>query len=402
MLVLLFSAGAVNFLDRASLSIANTFVRADLHLSATQMGLLLSGFSVAYGLAQLPLIDLLNTVRTKPLLGGGLLLWSAAQLLTGYVQGFTVFILLRTLLGIGEAPFYPAGIQIIRERFSDSFRGRATAIMNSSQNIALAVAPPLLTFVMVRLGWRTMFVLLGAAGLAVAVAWLLLHREPKDIESETKKAAPVRGSAFKVLLRTRFVWGMMLGWGGINYTAWLYIAWLPGYLQEQRHLSVTQSGWLSSVPFLAGALGMFVSGVIADRRAMAQIPLALVHRVNLVVGMCVSAASTLFVAHCHSTMQAVTGISVALFAIHYAGTSGWGYVQTVAPLSLVVPMGALQNFAGFLIASAAPVTTGWFLDRTHSFTMALGLCSAVTLAGALSYATLAKTDGLQLQNPSAT
>jgi len=397
-LVLLFGAGTVNFLDRASLSIANTSVRADLHLTATQMGWLLSWFSLSYGFAQLPLMELLGRVGSRRSLGAGLFVWSTAQLLTGYVRGFAPFAFLRTLLGLGEAPFYPAAISTIRESFSPSLRGRATAVISSSQNIALAAAPPVLTFIMLRLGWRAMFVVLGALGLIVAFAWLILHHDQSKItRSEVEEPLPRERLAFKVLLQQRAIWGIMLGWGGINYTAWLYMAWLPGYFQGQRHLSVSQSGWLTSVPFLAGALGMHLSGVVADRRSISGVPLTVIHRWNLVVGMLVSAASTLLVTHCHSTIQAAAAISVALFTIHYAGTSGWGYVQAVAPQRFVGEIGALQNFAGFLIASVAPIATGWSLDRFNSFTLALALCSVVTSLGALSYATLAKTDELQVE-----
>ena len=83
---------------------------------------------------------------------------------------------------------------------------------------------------------------------------------------------------------------------------------------------------------------------------------------------------------------------MALFFIHFAGTSGWGYAQSIGAPHHVAPLSALQNFAGFTIASAAPILTGFLLDRTHSFTLSLFLCSAVTLFGALSYATLAAPD----------
>jgi cyanate permease len=190
---------------------------------------------------------------------------------------------------------------------------------------------------------------------------------------------------------------MMLGWGGINYTVWLYLAWLPGYLQEERRLSLATSGWVAAVPFLAGAGGMLSSGAASDWLAARGTALVTVHRRNVVAGMLVSAASTFVVARSQSTLQAVAGISAALFCIHFAGTSGWGYVQAVSPLKYVASLGALQNFASFMIASAAPVLTGWLLDRTHSFTIALGVCSAVTLLGALSYATLAAPSGMRLE-----
>lgn len=400
---LLFLAGVVNFLDRSSLSIANTTVRAEMHLSATQMGWLLSAFSLAYGVAQLPLIGLLDRAGTRKVLGGGLAVWSAAQMLTGFVRGFPMFIALRVLLGVGEAPFYPAGVRSVREWFSAQTRARATAIMSSSQTIGLAVAPPVLTWIMLWLGWRAMFVVLGAAGLAVAVAWVVLHRARRDTELGEVDTQPdleiEPEAAWRVLIRQRTVWGMMLGWGGINYTVWLYLAWLPGYLQEQRHLSLARTGVVAAVPFLAGALGMWTSGIVSDWLAQRGQALTTVHRRNIVCGMVVSALSTFLVARSATTVEAVAGISGAIFCIHFAGTSGWGYVQTVSPLRYVASLGALQNFASFMIASAAPVLTGWLLDKTHSFTIALGVCSAVALLGALSYATLAAPGGMGVDTP---
>lgn len=398
-LALLFLAGVVNFFDRSSLSIANTTVRAEMHLNATEMGWLLSAFSLAYGMAQLPLIGLLDRAGTRVVLGGGLIVWSVAQMFTGLVRSFPPFILLRVLLGAGEAPFYPSGVRSTREWFSSATRARATAIMSSSQTIGLAVAPPILTWIMLALGWRAMFAVLGASGLLVAFAWIALHRARRDtVFAEPEPVAlAVPEAAWRTLIRQRTVWGMMLGWGGINYTVWLYLAWLPGYLQEQRHLSLARSGWVAALPFLAGAVGMLSSGVISDRLARSGRPLTVIHRRNIVAGMIVSAASTFLVAHSQTTAQAVAGISMAIFCIHFAGTSGWGYVQTVSPLSYVASVGALQNFAGFMIASAAPVLTGWLLDRTHSFNLALGVCSAIALLGALSYATLAAPDGMHLE-----
>ena len=392
-LSLLFAAGLINFLDRSSLSVANNTIRAEMHLSGTQIGWLLTAFSLAYGFAQLPLIELLDRAGTRSTLGVGLVLWSTAQLVTGSVRGFPTFVACRVLLGAGEAPFYPAGIRSIRDWFSAEGRGRATAMMNTSQTIGLALAPPALTWLMLRLGWRTTFAALGGCGLVVAVAWLVLHRSREATTWRNEPRMVDRKGTLRFLLRQRTVWGMMLGFGGVNYTSWLYISWLPGYLQTGRHLSLATSGWVAALPFLVGALGMVASGTLADRLARAGHSLATVHRVNIIAGMTLSAAATFLVAHASSTTQAVVGISFALFCIHFAGTSGWGYVQTISPAPMVASLGALQNFASFLIASAAPVVTGWLLDRTHSFTIALGVCSAVTLLGALCYATLAAPEG---------
>ena len=106
--------------------------------------------------------------------------------------------------------------------------------MSSSQTIGLAVAPPVLTYMMLRLGWRTMFIVLGLCGMAVALAWIVLHRPRRATIFREAEDGAVRESAWRVLLRQRMVYGMMLGFGGINYTNWLYTAWLPGYLQSEQ------------------------------------------------------------------------------------------------------------------------------------------------------------------------
>jgi MFS transporter, ACS family, L-galactonate transporter len=201
----------VNFLDRSSLSIANSTIRSEMHLDGTEMGLLLSAFSLAYGFAQLPLIGLLDRAGTRIILGAGLAIWSTAQMLTGLVRAFSAFLALRVLLGIGEAPFYPSGVRSVREWFPVDGRGRATAVMSMSQTIGLAIAPPALTRLMLRIGWRAMFITLGAAGIFMAVAWITLHRPRGATTFSEKQENEAYEGAWKALIRQRAVWGMMLG-----------------------------------------------------------------------------------------------------------------------------------------------------------------------------------------------
>ena len=362
------------------------------------MGWLLSAFSFSYGLTQLPLIGLLDRLGTRTTLGAGLTLWSAAQLLTSLVRTFPVFIVFRVLLGAGEAPFYPAGIRSMREWFTAGTRGRATALMSSSQTFGLAAAPPLLTLLMLRIGWRGMFAALGVAGLFVALLWTWLHRPRSATSHHTSTNVIVSsGSVYTTLLKRRTVWGMILGFGGVNYTAWLYISWLPGYFQAQRGLSLSRSGWFAAIPFLAGAAGMLASGFGADAAVARGWRPASIHRAQIVTGMVLSSAASLMAARSTSVTAALVSISCVFFCIQFGGTSGWGYVQAVSPPHLTAGLGAMQNFASLLIASAAPVITGAIVDRTHSFTLAFATCSAVTLLGAVSYATLAAPNGMHMK-----
>jgi len=384
-LALLVAGGIVNFLDRSALSIANTTMRANLHLSATQIGALLSAFSLAYGFAQIPAGWLLDRVGPRSILSVGMLLWSVAQTATGLVSSFAALIATRIGLGIGEAPFLPGGVKVIRDWYDAPERGLPMGILNASTTLGQAFAPPLLTLLLLSYGWRSMFVWIGLLGVVVAVAWYPLYREPHENKEMQEK---ISAGTWKQLFRHRTMWGMMLGFSGVNYTAWLYLAWLPGYLEAAHHVSLAKTGWLAAIPFLMGSIGMLVSGVVADKLVQRGANPIRSRKLLIVVGMICSAACTLLVTHAETSAGAVAIIGMALFFIHFAGTSAWGLVQAAVPAQLVGSAGATQNFCSFLFASVAPVLTGWFLDRTHSFHIALTICACVTFLGAMAYLTL--------------
>lgn len=389
-LVLLVLGGIVNFLDRSALSVANTTMRADLHLSATQIGALLSAFSLAYGLAQVPAGWLLDRAGPRMILSAGMLLWSLAQIITGLVSGFAALVATRIGLGIGEAPFLPGGFKVIHDWYETRERGIPTGILNASTTLGQAFAPPLLTLLLLGWGWRSMFISIGLLGVVVALAWYPVYRHPENQAVQSNGAQGISRAAWRDLFRHRTIWGMMLGFSGVNYTAWLYLAWLPGYLEAAHHLSLRRTGWLAAIPFLMGSAGMLISGFVADALVRRGWGALKCHKLLVVTGMVCSAACTFAVTHAASSTAAVAVIGMALLFIHFAGTSAWGLAQVAAPAHLVGSAGALQNFCSFLFASIAPVLTGWFLDRTHSFRIALVICACVTFLGAMAYLSLVR------------
>ena len=183
----------------------------------------------------------------------------------------------------------------------------------------------------------------------------------------------------------------MLGFGGLNYTVWFYIAWLPDYLHRALHLSLSASGWLAAIPFIAGALGMLASGVSTDWQERKGIPLTTVHKRQIVVGMLVSAAATAATANVHSSGAAIACISGALFFIHFAGTSGWGLLQAASPPEWLSTVASIQNAGSYVFASLSSAVTGWLLDKTHSFDTAFLLCAGGAIFGAACYVFIVRT-----------
>jgi sugar phosphate permease len=383
-------AGVINYIDRGSLAIANTTIRADLGISATQMGVLLSMFSLAYAVSQLPAGFLLDRFGERIILGAGMFLWSATQAATGLVRGFASFILARIGLAVGESPF--------------DVRDRATpmGIVNSATTMGQAIAPPILTVTMLAFGWRGMFMLIGIPGMLLAIVWLAFYRDRRDISlsdpgqayleaSGTRSERPsISFSHWIGLFRLRTVWGLMLGFGGINYTVWLYMSWMPNYLETEHHVSVAATGLIAMIPFSCGAVGMLLSGVIADFLVRKGVPPIRSHRTLLVIGMTASGLCTLVVPYIPGAIGAAFGIGMALFFTYLAGNSGWGLVQSITPHGMVASVATIQNFGSFVCASFAPVITGWLLDRSHSFHLTMVICSMVSILGALSYLLVVK------------
>jgi sugar phosphate permease len=180
-LALLVLSGVVNYIDRATLAIANPLIREDLGLSIVDMGLLLSAFLWAYAFSQLPAGALVDRLGARLMLTLSLTVWSLAQMLGGLVGSFGQFFGARVLLGIGEAPQFPTSARVVRDWFNERERGLATGIWNCSSTLGTAISAPLLTFLMLAFTWRMMFVIMGVTGLVVAATFFLLHRDPRQV-----------------------------------------------------------------------------------------------------------------------------------------------------------------------------------------------------------------------------
>jgi sugar phosphate permease len=395
-------AGVINYIDRGSLAIANTTIRADLGISATRMGVLLSIFSLSYAISQLPMGILLDRFDERIVLGAGMFLWSATQIATGLVRGFTSFFAARIGLAVGESPFVVSAVKSVNDWFDVRDRATPMGIVNSATTLGQAIAPPILTITMLAFGWRGMFMLIGIPGLLLSIAWYLFYRDRKDVslnDAETaylqasasrSKLSGITFSAWLRLFRLRTVWGMMLGFGGINYTVWLYMSWMPNYLEAEHHVSIAATGVIAIIPFFLGAVGMMLSGILADLIVRRGVPPIKTHKTLLVIGMTCSGLCTLLVPYIAGATAAAFGIGMALFFIYFAGNSGWGLVQSIAPSEMVASVGTIQNFGSFVCASFAPFITGWLLDRTHSFHLTLIICAMISMLGALSYLLIVK------------
>ena len=396
---LLVVAGCVNYLDRAAVSVGNPEIRQSLHLSFAQMGLLLSAFAWAYGLAQIPAGMAVDRWRPRRALGVGLVLWSAAQAAAGFAGSLGGFIAARLALGLGESPMYIGGTRVCADWFRLKDRALPIAIFNSSSALAPALAPPLLTLLMLAYGWRAMFLLAGLAGFAIAVAWIAFYREPEQVIPAAEIAAihaqddaaivHVGFAQLLWLLKFRTSWGMFLGFFGVVYVYWLYATWLPGYLETARHLSIGRAGLWSSVPLAAGFVGAVTGGFISDALGKRGVPASTACRLPVIGGLLGAAIFTIAGALASNLWLAIALISCGLFAINISSSCGWALAAVVAPSNAVATLEAIQNVGGSLGGTLAPLITGAVVQATGSFIPDFAAAAVIATACAAIYWTMA-------------
>ena len=396
-LALLVVAGVVNYIDRATLAVANPLIREELGLSIADMGYLLSAFLWAYAFSQLPTGAMVDRLGPRILLTLGLSLWSLAQLLGGLVQNFGQFFGARVLLGIGEAPQFPTAARVVRDWFNQRDRGLATGIFNCASSLGTAIAAPLLTYLMLSFGWRVMFVIMGVAGLIVAAFWCVLHRNPDEValtpdENAYRTQGDPPGQRTKVtfhewrqLFRFRSTWGMIFGYFGCIYLTWIYTAWLPGYLEIERHMSVKYTGWAAAVPFACGVIGGVLGGYIADILVRRGVEPLKSRRYPAAMALLGTAACTVAAAYVSSNALAIAFISISLFLVYVTSTCAWALSSVAVPTNCTASIGAVQNFGGYLGGALAPTVTGLIVQHTGSFVPALVVGALIGVISAGSY-----------------
>ncbi|MDR3516598.1 MAG: MFS transporter [Azospirillaceae bacterium] len=396
-LILLILTGVINYMDRGTLAVANHDIANELGLSMGQMGLLLSAFSWSYALAQLPTGGLVDRVGPRRLLGAGMIIWSIAQAAGGLVSNFAQFIAARICLGIGEAPQFPSAARVVSNWYPINERGTPTGIFNSASPLGTALAPLILSQVMIFLDWRWMFILTGVLGVIAAVIWFAFYRDPGDVALSKPEIAYLTGEAddkarpkvtladWVGLFSYRATWGMILGYFGSVYLNWVYLSWLPAYLINDRHMSLARTGVIASVPFFCGFLGCLAAGWFSDQltRRTTRSPV-LGRRIPVIVAMLGMAVFTVPAAMLESNMIAIACISVVIFLANAASACSWALATAVAPSDRIASLGSLQNFGGFIGGALAPIATG-FIAQSFSFAPALLFGAFIAFAGAMSY-----------------
>ncbi|MGA7325021.1 MAG: MFS transporter [Rhodomicrobium sp.] len=397
-LILCAAAIAINYLDRSTISIANLEIRKEFHISAAEFGALQSAWSLSFAFTQIPVGLLIDRVGPGVLLGVSMILWSIAVAAGGFASNYTQLFIARAILGVTESPAYPTAVRVTSDWFKVGDRGTPSGVFNMGANIGTAIGPPLLTALMLLFGWRDMFILMGVVGIGASMLWFWLYRDPSkavltsadadyfEANRARRSGAPITARQWSRLFLFRTTWAMILGAFCSGYGIWMYITWLPGYLEGQHHVSIARTGYLAAIPLICSIIGSFCGGYVSDRLVLLGVPLISARKIPIAFGYLASALFTAFAAYSNGPEIAILWISLAMFFLWFAVAAKWTLVTAVSPQEYCASCSSIQNFGGFLGGAFSPFVTGLIVDWTGSFVLALAIGGILmVLAAAIFY-----------------
>ena len=382
LVALLSVALLINYADRGSISIAAPQLGGELDLGPTEIGWLLGLFYWAYAPLQPVMGWLADRYGPARVLAGGFALWSLATALMGLAGSLAALVVLRLAMGAGEATFYPSALSLLSRNVPATQRARATATMQFGALIGPAAGALLGGMVMVRYGWRAMFVVMGIASLAwLAFWWGWSRRSPG--------AAPLPPSAddppYRLILRQRALWGGMIGTFCGNYAFYFVFSWLPLYLVNERGLSLAQMTPMTSAFYVVDGASVLATGWLLDRWVRSGASLNRAYKTALAassagVGLCLIAASVVSGPAAAAAILLLTGVLDGLNS-----PSNPSVTQTFAGPRATGRWMGLQNAVGNVAGMSAPVVTGYLVEFGGGYTAALVVSGVVALCGLLGW-----------------
>jgi MFS family permease len=371
--VLMFLLSAINYIDRSALSVAAGPLAHELNLDPVQLGYLFSSFLWLYVICLIPMGMVVDRLGSRTVNALGIALWSAATILTGIVGSFASLIATRVVMGV---------------------------VFNSGAYFGPAIGGLVLASLVAMAGWRSAFFACGALGFLWLVAWLIWFRRPEQatwlqaderglilrerddpavLPGQTQPSLGVAG-----LLRSPSLLGMMLTQGCAVYTQYLFLTWLPNYLQAARGISMAKSGVLTAMPYFGAVILTVLLGALSDKLLTPESVRSGGRRRMVALAMLVASVILL--------TPFVTNTYVILLLIMLALTG----VATTVGLNIALLSDLLRSSAdagratGLLILGGnvfgilAPIVTGYVIQATGSFDYAFAIAGLLLVCGALS------------------
>jgi len=382
----------VSYFDRVNLSAAHGALVTAFGISDVAFGYLSGTYNLTYWLCQLPIGVILDRFSVRRVGRIGIILWSVATFGGALAPSLGALFGARLLLGVGEAPTFPASAKAVGRWFPPHERSLPTALFDAAAKFSSVIGVPLVGFVLLWAGWRWSFAVTGAISLLYLIYFWRVYRDPDEdaeltdverhhIASDESGAdrADGPGARLRQLLGERKVLGLALGFGSYNYIFYLLLTWLPTYFAFTLHIDLMHSFLYSSVPWLVATVcELAIGGGLVDFLVKRGVDADRVRRVVLIGGACCG-LGILGAARAHTAVQALIWITISISGLSAHSAVGWSVPSLIVGRRDVGKVAGIVNFSNQLSGICAPIVTGYILTALHSYAWVFGV-SAIYLA----------------------
>lgn len=380
---LLYIGWIIDFLDRMVMSVALTSIGKDLHLTEAQLGILLSSFFVGFALMQIPGGYLADKFGSKKVMVFSIVIWSLFTLLTGLAWSLLSLLIVRFIFGLCEACFPAAATKCISENFKKENRGKAQAIMLSSNPIGVAIAPIIAAPLIITMGWRNVFIILSVVGFVVAILYAVFI---KPTTHDKKTLSKEKEISLKDLIKMPTIWKLAIMNFGVSAVSWGFSSWLPSYLLKVRHLELVKAGMVSSLPFIAGTISMVLSGWLLEKTLAGK-----EKYVAIITGL-LSAIFLFSMFRTSSLELAIVFQVLTAFFLYFNITLLWSLPHKIIPSEVIGSAAGTINFGGQVAGVVTPAAMGFLISSSNgSYNTAFSLLIIAMLVCVGAATTLSNT-----------
>jgi ACS family hexuronate transporter-like MFS transporter len=388
--ILVSAAIAISYLDRQTVSVAIAAIQRDIPISNVQFSRLQALFLIAYAAMYVGggrLLDILGTRRGFILI---MIWWSLACAAHGLATGIVMLGICRFLLGMGEGGGFPAATKVVAEWFPVRERSMAMGIINAGTAVGAMVAPPMIAAIIGVAGWRSVFFVVGAVGLAWTVWWGMDYFPPavnsklsaeertkirEVFSQESEAGAPI--SWFHLFSFVE-VWGLVFAKFLSDAGWYFYLFWLPKYLYDVRGFDVKQVGYYAWIPYAAAGVGCLVGGWFSGWLLGCGKSVNFARKAALGAS---AAVMPLILLVPHVPVQ----MAIVIFSIAFFGQQSWSTLIMIVPTDLfprriVGSVAGLVGFGGAIGGVVFNLVVGYLLDNGFGYGTVFGLVSTFHVA----------------------
>ena len=376
MVILLCATATASYICRVNVSTAGPLLMEEFGLSQVAMGRVFSAFLLGYALFQVPAGALADKWGAPKILGWAAWIWVALTVIQSLIgwgpfqvpATFTliIFLVARFLLGISESPTFPGAAKGVSMWVQPQFRGRANGIVIAAVGLGSALAPPLVSNIMVHSGWRLALVVSAIPALIIAFIWRIL-KVPVIEKADAEKAPAMEDSqaASSTFLKSRSFILLTISYSLQGYVGYIFVSWFYIYLVQERHFSLLSGAWMSSLPWVLSIISIPLGGLISDRLATGKYGTVWGNRIVPIAGMAMSGILISIGAHTESAVMAAISLAFATAFVLCVEGPFWAMMMNIAGKNSgkaggIMNMGS--NLGGLISPTLTPLIAtyiGW-------------------------------------------